>query len=109
MLDVVTAPFRLVWLAVNAAVLLTVLFATVDAALRPHRAYVAVGKLGKNAWMAILGVAVLVTLAGFAPLGILGLAAIVAALVYLLDMRPKLREVGGRRRGGPPSGPYGPW
>ena len=35
------------------------------------------------------------------------LIAFVAAAVYLVDVRPALRQVGGR--GGGNSGPYGPW
>ncbi len=37
-------------------------FAFVDAAIRPSGAYVAAGKLTKPAWLAILGVAILLDL-----------------------------------------------
>ena len=59
-------------------------------------AFQVVGPLSKNGWLAILGGAVLLTLlcgvAAYSPLSIFVLAAIVAAAVYLLDVRPALRE-----------------
>jgi hypothetical protein len=42
------------------------------------------------------------------PLNIFNLIAFVAAAVYLVDVRPALRQVSGRG-GGSQSGPYGPW
>ncbi len=72
------------------------LWALVDACTRPADAYVATGKLTKVAWVAILAVAVL--LGGTDVLGLFGLLGIVAAIVYLVDVRPAVREL---RRGGP--------
>ena len=55
-----------------------------------------VGPLSKNGWLAILGGAVLLTMVcgviGQGPFSIFALAAIAAAAVYLLDVRPALRE-----------------
>jgi len=77
------------------AALVVEIYALVDAALAPAAAYVAAGKLTKQAWLAILGVAVLVVLlSGW--FGMLGLAAIIATIVYFVDVRPALRRV--RRR-----------
>jgi hypothetical protein len=42
------------------------------------------------------------------PLGILSVLAVVAAAVYLTDVRPAVRGMRGRG-GGRNSGPYGPW
>jgi hypothetical protein len=66
-------------------------YALVEAATYPANAYVAAGKLTKPAWVAILAVAfVVVLLSGwFGPLGI---AAVVATLVYFVDVRPALRR-----------------
>ena len=72
------------------------LWALVDAIIRPGDAYVAAGKLTKPAWIAILAVAVLLTGASFT--GLLGIIAIIAAIVYLVDVRPAVRSM---RRGGP--------
>ena len=72
------------------------LWAFVDALLRPAAGYVAAGKLTKPAWLAISGIAALVLfLQG--PMSFLGLPAVVAAVVYLVDVRP---AVGGLRRRG---------
>jgi hypothetical protein len=78
------------------AALVVEIYALVDAARAPAAAYVAAGKLTKQAWLAILGIAVLVVLLSgwFGPLG---LAAIIATIVYFVDVRPALRRVGGRR------------
>ena len=77
------------------AALVLQLYALVDAALAPAAAYVAAGKLTKQAWLAILAVAVVVVLLSgwFGPLG---LAAIIATIVYFVDVRPALRRVRGR-------------
>ena len=72
------------------------LWALVDACIRPQPAYVAAGKLTKVAWVAILAAAVL--LGGAGVFGIFGLLGTVAAIVYLVDVRPAVREL---RRGGP--------
>jgi hypothetical protein len=72
-------------------------WALVDCVMRPTKAFEAAGKLTKPAWLAITAIALVVGLL-FGPLGILGLAGIVASIVYLVDVRPAVREVQG---GGP--------
>jgi Protein of unknown function (DUF2516) len=88
-------------------------WALVDALRRPGPAFVAVGKQTKPLWLIILGVATVVGLASALPMsgafsliGILPIAAFVAAAIYLTDVRPKVKDFGG---GGSSSGPYGPW
>lgn len=84
------------------------LWALVDAATRRTDAFPAVNRLSKVVWLVILGVATLVA-GALLTLGsiFLSLIALGAGLVYLLDTRPKIREVtaGSRTR----QGPYGPW
>jgi uncharacterized protein DUF2516 len=70
-------------------------WAFVDALIRPAPGFVATGKLTKPAWAAITGVAALLIL-WMGPMTFLGLPAIVAAVVYLVDVRPAVR---GLRRG----------
>jgi len=77
-----------------AALALTV-WAFVDALIRPSNGYVAAGKLTKPAWAAITGIAVAVVYF-FGAMSFLGLPAIIAAVVYLVDVRPAVR---GLRRG----------
>ena len=74
-------------------------WALADASTRPAAAYAATGKLTKPAWAGILAAAVLLDLlTGLNVLGLFGLLGIVAAIVYLVDVRPAVREL---RRGGP--------
>ncbi|MGY1721621.1 DUF2516 family protein [Blastococcus sp. SYSU DS0533] len=70
-------------------------WAFVDALIRPAAGYVAAGKLTKPGWAAITGLALLVIFWQKTPLSLLGLPAVIAAIVYLVDVRP---AVGGMRR-----------
>ena len=71
------------------------LWAFVDSLIRPAAGFVADVKLTKPGWAAITGIsAVVVYWAG--PISFLGLPAIIAAVVYLVDVRPAVR---GLRRG----------
>lgn len=81
------------WLLVWLAALGVQVYALVDAAVRPAAAYLAAGKLTKQAWVAILVVSLVVgqVLSLFSPLG---LAAVVATIVYFVDVRPALRALG---------------
>lgn len=56
-------------------------------------AFPAIGTLPKGAWLAILGICLLLTLLGFGVLSIFGLIGIAAALIYLLDVRIGLRDL----------------
>ena len=91
------------------------LFALLDTAIRPARAFPAADKQTKNLWLTLLGLAV-ATDAFFATggLGIFMLAGTVASLVYLVDVRPAVRAIGRGGGGGGwnkrrPSGPRGGW
>ena len=81
-------------------------FALVDAVRQRKDAFPAAGKLTKPIWLAILGVATAVGFVTFRdPLftgGIFSLLAVVAAGVYLADVRPAVRNMSG-------GGPYGRW
>jgi len=55
-------------------------------------AFPAINTLPKAAWLAMIGGSVAVTLLTRSPLGILGLIAITISAVYLLDVRPALRD-----------------
>jgi hypothetical protein len=86
-------------------------FALVDCVRHRPDAFVAAGKRTKQFWMVVLGIAVLL---GFVSVGTglifsIGLLAVVAAGIYLADVRPALRQVSGGRGGGQHMGPYGPW
>jgi Protein of unknown function (DUF2516) len=71
-------------------------WALVDAAIRPTPAYVAAGKLTKPAWLAITAAS---AVTGFLPLlHMLHLAGLVASIVYLVDVRPAVRQSQGGSR-----------
>ncbi|MGY1744433.1 DUF2516 family protein [Blastococcus sp. SYSU D00695] len=86
----------LVYLVLYYGTLALTLWAFVDALVRPAGGFVAAGKLSKPAWLGITGVAALVIFLTKAPMSLFGLPAIVAAVVYLVDVRPAVR---GLRRG----------
>jgi sterol desaturase/sphingolipid hydroxylase (fatty acid hydroxylase superfamily) len=85
-----------VLLFVHYAVLITVLYALVHAALQRPDAYPAVDKQTKPVWLVILGVALLLALV-LGP-GFGSAIAACAAGVYLVDVRPKLLEIQGKSR-----------
>jgi len=64
--------------------------AFVDATIRPNAGYVATERLTKPAWMGITALAAFVTWL-FSPISFLGIPALVASIVYFVDVRPALR------------------
>ncbi|MGW3468305.1 DUF2516 family protein [Saccharopolyspora sp. NPDC000995] len=72
-------------------------FAFVHAALQRADAFTAVDKLNKLAWMGITGAAALVLIFSVqGPYTIIWIAGLVASLVYIVDVRPKVKEIQGR-------------
>jgi hypothetical protein len=85
----------LVMEVVRLGVLALAVWAFADALARPAAAFVAAGKLTKPGWLAITAIATLL-LYLMGPMSFLGLPAVIAAIVYLVDVRPAIR---GLRRG----------
>jgi hypothetical protein len=98
-------------------------YALVHALRVPADAFVAAGKLQKNIWLIILILATLFSAAGAYSyvmsflvvggtaflgigLGLFSVAAVIAAAIYIVDVKPAVKGMGGR---GGNSGPYGPW
>lgn len=82
-------------------------YALIDAIRVRPDAFPAAGKQTKNIWLLILGIALVANLALFNVLTIFGIAGVIAAAVYLLDVRPAVKQFRGGR--GADDGPYGPW
>ncbi|MDN5892734.1 MAG: DUF2516 family protein [Nocardioides sp.] len=70
-------------------------FAFVNALLWPAEAYTAASKLTKPAWLAILGVGLVaqIVLINASPLNPIHLIASIAAIVFLVDVRPAVAEL----------------
>lgn len=88
-------PAHLTLTVVSLAVAAVKLWALIDCLTRRSPAFPAAGKLTKPAWLAILVVALVL---GVGVFGLLGIAGLVAAIVYLVDVRPAVRSL---RPGGP--------
>jgi uncharacterized membrane protein len=100
--NILLLPLTGAFLVIHLAMLVVKVFALVDASTRPEPAFTYNDKQTKTFWVVVLALAVVSSFLGF--LSIIGL---VAALVYLVDVRPRVREF---RRGGTSSGgPYGGW
>ena len=67
--------------------------ALVHAVTQRGDGFAALGTLPKGGWVAILAVCLLLTLLGFGPISLFGLIGIAAGLIYLLDVRPGLRDL----------------
>ena len=68
-------------------------WAFVDAVSRRPDAFVAGDKLTKPAWLIILGIALAAHMLIWNPLSFLNLIGAVAAIVYIVDVRPVLRSL----------------
>jgi uncharacterized protein DUF2516 len=114
--------FNLLFLVLAVAILGMSVYAFVHALRVQPNAFISAGKLKKNLWLLILGLATLFSAAGALSyfdafmrvggaaflgigLGLFSIAAVIAATIYIVDVKPAVKGMGGR--GG--SGPYGPW
>ena len=96
----------LVFLALYLLVFVLCVVALVDLLRRPPAAFVSAGKRTRGFWLAVLGVATAVAFVaipypvGIGALSFLALGSAVAAIVYLVDVRPAITPYsGGRGRG----------
>lgn len=92
----------LVYMILYVIVFALSVWALVDLLTRPARAFISAGKRTKGFWGAMLAAAVAVSFValpyplGIGRLGFLALAAAVAAIVYLVDVKPALQHYSGR-------------
>ncbi|MEV5282730.1 DUF2516 family protein [Streptomyces sp. NPDC051994] len=104
--------FSLLTSVLYLGLLVIAVVALIFAVLAREDAYRAADKKTKPFWLVVLGLTVVVNL--FVPVLILQLAGLVASIVFMVDVRPALRQVsgggrGGRRGGSSSDGPYGPY
>lgn len=102
-----------IFLALYLLVFVLCVVAVIDLVRRPSTAFVSAGKRTKGFWGAILGAATAIAFVAIPyPLGIgqlqfLALGSAVAAIVYLVDVKPAVASYGGGSRG--PRRPGGGW
>jgi hypothetical protein len=69
------------------------IWAFADCVRRPAEAFPAVGRVSKVLWLLLTGAAMLTGLIPGLTLGIVGIAGVIVALVYLFDVRIKIVEI----------------
>ena len=84
-----------IYLIISLAMFIATAFAFVDSLQHKPDAYVAADKLTKNTWAIILGLGVAAQMLfwGTGPLSLFHLVSIIAAIVYIVDVRPALRSL----------------
>ncbi|CAB4605774.1 MAG: DUF2516 family protein [Actinobacteria bacterium] len=80
-------------LAISVAELIALSFALFHAVRTPSAAFPAAGKQSKQFWGFLLGAALLARLTFASPLDLFGVIAAVAAIVYLVDVKPAVTDV----------------
>jgi hypothetical protein len=120
-MNMINLVFNFLFLVLAAIIFGMSIYALVHAARVPTNAFVSAGKLQKNLWLIILVLATLFSGAGAYSyfnaflivggegfigigLGMFSIAAVIAAAIYIVDVKPAVKGMG---RGN--SGPYGPW
>lgn len=74
-------------------------FAFVHCMLQRTAAFPAAGKWNKWGWAIITFLALVVTYISGNPIGLLPLVGLIASCVYVVDVRPAVREISGGRGG----------
>ena len=98
-MDIVSPVIIAITYALEISAAILGVFAVVDAGSRRPDAFAAADKQTKGTWSGITAACAVVTVLGllfhgaFGALSLLWLAALIGDLVYVLDVRPKLREV----------------
>src|SRR5450631_2288020 len=101
MSNIFTSIQSLIMFAFGVAAVVLSVFGLVDALRHRPDAFTAAGKRTKNFWLAILGVAVALSLFLFpAPFSLQWIVAVIGSGVYAADVRPALRRVMGRGSSG---------
>ncbi|MDT0304519.1 DUF2516 family protein [Streptomonospora wellingtoniae] len=94
----------MLWWLIYVAIFVTSLFALVDASRTPAQAFPAMDKQTKKLWVGLLAVGTFVAFSAvFSSIRFFVFIALIATLIYLLDVRPAVRSIGRNE------GPYGRW
>lgn len=71
-------------------------FAFVECLRAPTAAFPAIGRQSKVLWLILTGLALLTGLAPNLTLTLFGIAGAVIALIYVFDIRPRIKSITGR-------------
>jgi hypothetical protein len=71
-------------------------FAFIDCLRAPNEAFPAIGRQTKVLWLALTGIALLTGLLPGLTLSIVGIAGVVVAMIYVFDIRPRIKAITGR-------------
>jgi hypothetical protein len=97
--DILFNPFVIensILLAVTLALFAVKAFAFVDALGRPEQVFPAADRQTKKFWLLILGLFLVAHMLDWHPIGLINLIGTIAALVYVLDVRPTVRSLTSR-------------
>lgn len=112
-MDLLFGPFlwtaSLLTIVLGFAELAVKVFALVDCCIRPSRAFEAAGKQTKTLWLLITGASALWNLLSPSLVSLINVAGLIASIVYLVDVRPAVRTIGGGRGSGRSKGSSGSW
>ena len=121
-MNMINLVFNFLFLVLAAIIFGMSVYALVHAARVHTNAFVSAGKLQKKIWLLILALAALLSgggawgylsdfllvggqlFIGLTGLGLFSILAVIAATIYIVDVKPAVQGMG---RGN--SGPYGPW
>lgn len=115
----INGPLDLIFWAISLAAFGMSAWALLHAVRIPAPAFKAAGKLTKNLWVLFVALGTFFTfvaafgsffgvyLTDFGRLNIFTIAAVIAAGIYLADVKPAVNEY--RGGGSSNQGPYGPW
>lgn len=86
-----------VWMIIGYGAALLSLIASIHCAVQKPEAFNAIGTLTKGTWLGLLVISFGLSLifGGFGGLSLFGLIALCAALIYLLDVRGGIKDIGG--------------
>ncbi|MCI4012998.1 DUF2516 family protein [Brevibacterium sp. ZH18] len=101
-MEIIAGFQRIVFLALSLGAFVIQIWAFIDCLRYKDENYRAVDKQSKKFWAIILGVGLAIALLALPPMGMrmifLNLIAVVAGIVYLTDVRPKIKAIDPRNR-----------
>ena len=71
-------------------------FAFIDCLRAPNEVFPAIGRQTKVLWLVLTGIALLTALLPGLTLSLVGIAGVVVAMIYVFDIRPRIKAITGR-------------